>query len=263
MDVVTSPEIGHDLINIFDVCYRHEAFTDQHRHVILQRRGRLSNSLQQVSRPEYRPTNVALTAHASQPRRYMKPTVRAIKSSSAIHHSDYSNPLGGFQTNSSPLMGPASMRHLIKSSTQNYSLNTEFNENNSKASGMQPNSTYLTNHQHPTLVRKPSINPYGENDSQKNKLCKTFSEPYTMVSFNDHLSPSAVYRNASNSTPYSQQQFPVRIRLPPSVTQQTNSFPSQHQHSNYFGKNFTFVFLIVEKLFSFRRIERERRSRFD
>ena len=229
-----SPELGNKLLGLFDCCYRHEAFTVEQRHLILQWRGRLSNSLQKLGKIEFKAIH-SVSSHPLQPRRSMKTPVRNIKSNSILYHGNNptsSIPLAQYISepqNKYSLMDSNTIRRPGKSSTANFPTGSEADENNKNNSrfcpaftAMVPNSqrgtgAYLAeNHHREALSRKPSMYPYVESDPNRAKLCKTLSEP-NQIRFHKpsqmNSSPlSSINTHPNNyrmmiSTPYSQQQF--------------------------------------------------------
>lgn len=249
-----SPELGNKLLGLFDCCYRHEAFTVEQRHLILQWRGRLSNSLQKLGKIEFKAIS-SVSSHPVPPRRSTKPPVRGVKSSSAVYPSNNpttSNPLTHYISDHQSkysLMDSSTIRRPGKPPVSNHPSSLEAEENNKNNSRYPPTFTsmvsnsqrgtgaYLADHQHQALVRKPSMHPYVENNANKTKLCKTFSEPNKIRFHNPsqiNSLPLSTMNSQSNhyrmmiSTPYSQQQFLTSSPI-------AKPYATAHQ-SDYYGR---------------------------
>ncbi len=233
----SSPEICYSFVLLVDRCYRNEAFiADQaHVHLLLKWRRRLSNLLQPLGKIDYKPNQIT-------PRRSIKPSVRPIKSYS--NYSSNSIPLSKY--NSEPhnnnLIESNLIRRPIKSPTLNYPTNEESTDSNLQtsfssiiSSPQRNNGAYLANNQHQTLTRKASIDPYGEtntnNNNNRTKLCKTFSDPNrvrfqnpTQMNYmKSSIRPQQQSLFRMISTPYSQQQRQYVSRSPPTSTMDTLS----------------------------------------
>jgi len=248
----SSSDICNSLLGLFDRCYRHEAFTNTQRHLVLQWRGRLSNMLQSLGKIEYKTIQSAFS-HTSPARRMTRPFMRPMKSLSTQHHSNYSTQLTKY--NSEPqhnnLMDLNLIRRPNKSPTQIYPTKEDSNDINLQTSfscltstPQRNNGAYLANNQHQTLTRKASIDPYGE--TNKTKLCKTSSDPSRIRFSNPNhmqLSPMRSHQSQKQnlfhmiSKPYSHQQ-----RQPPTSMIDSSTSPIEEcypddERSNYYGKH--------------------------
>ncbi|CAF3737782.1 unnamed protein product [Rotaria sp. Silwood1] len=100
----------------------------------------------------------------------------------------------------------------------NYIKTTPSNTNNN-------NNTYLSTNQHQLLTRKKSIDPYGEiNSNDKTKLCKTYSDPNKIRSYNTKQTSSSSSQQSTYGmtlTPYSSQKY--LINTPISTTINSNN----------------------------------------
>ena len=256
----SSSEICNNLLGLFDRCYKHDAFTVDQRYHLLQWRGRLSNMLQSLGKIEYK-TIQSVYSHPAQQRRMTKPSVRPVKSSTGAYYSNYSsNPVPLSKFSSEPqnnnLLEPSLIRRPTKSPTLIYPTNEESIETNLQTSfscitstPQRNNGAYLANNQHQVLTRKASIDPYGEaNKNDRNKLCKTFSDPNKIrfanpTQINQMKSHQIQQQNLFRmiSTPYSQQQRQFISRSPPSSNLDTSTSPikkcySDNERSDYYGK---------------------------
>ncbi|CAF0991050.1 unnamed protein product [Rotaria magnacalcarata] len=263
----SSPDIGNSLLGLFDRCYKHEAFTDDQRHVLLQWRGRLSNMLQSLGRIEYKTIQHALS-HLSQPRRTGKAHLRNFRSSTGIFNSNHSSnsiPLSKFT--SEPQNNNFNESNLIqrpnRSPTQIYPTHEEQTQAYLQASFSCLTSTpqnndgaYYVNNHRQALTRKASINPYDEsNTNNRIKLCKTFSDPnrirfYNPTQMNHMLLPASTSQPVQQpnrfrmiSTPYSQQQIQFISRSPPTTgTMDVPPSPikkcfTENERSDYYGNH--------------------------
>ena len=261
----TPSDICNSLLGLFDRCYKHEAFIDAQRHVLLQWRGRLSAMLQTLGKIEFK--KIQSTYNHTQQRRDGKLSVRPTKSTIGLYHASYSSnsiPLAKF--NSEPqnnsLMDPGFPQRLNRSPTQMYPTVEEPHDSNSlqtafanlTSTPQRNNGAYLANNQHQTLIRKASIGPYGEASSHdKPKLCKTVSDPNRARFYNPsqvpnmQLSSMRAHQAPQHSlfqmisTPYSQQQRAFVSRSPPTSTTDTSTSPIKEcfpddERSDYYGK---------------------------
>lgn len=219
-------------MTLLDTAYRLEAFTDQHRHSILQWRGRVSLSLQSVNRNEFR-SNLAtnLTSSLSM-RRSNKSSVRPTKSSSATyngHHStnSTSNGVDPMDSSSAKTDGIFLRANFKSSTTIDEKTENHFTQFNLRPIGSQSG----TNNEHQKLSRKPSIHNPNEYSSTKTKLCKTSSEPFPGFSNEITMRQNPVQRvYLSNSNHNSSTSYRTNI-MGPLV------FPSKpNDRSNFFGK---------------------------
>ncbi|CAF3195656.1 unnamed protein product [Rotaria socialis] len=237
----SSSDIGNSLLGLFDRCYKHKAFTDDQRHVLLQWRGSLSSMLQSLGRIEYKTIQHALS-HASEPRRTGKARLKNFRSSTGIFNSNHSSnsiPLSKFT--SEPRNNNFNESNLIqrpnRSPAQIYPTHEEQNQAYLQTSFSCLTSTpqnndgaYYVNNHRQALTRKASINPYDEsNTNNRTKLCKTFSDPsrirfYNPTHVNHMLLQASTCQPAQQqnlfrmiSTPYSQQQIQFISRSPPTT----------------------------------------------
>ncbi|CAF3134917.1 unnamed protein product [Rotaria sp. Silwood2] len=265
----SSPDISNSLLGLFDRCYRHEAFTDDQRHILLQWRRRLSNTLQSLGKIEYKTIQSAFI-HSSQQRRTGKPPIRPVKSATNTYYPNNILNSIPLSKNKSEPQNNNNNNHFIesnliqrpnKSPTLIYPTNEESNDiylqtsfTGITSTPQRNNGAYLANNQHQVLTRKASINPYDEINSNNNKtkLCQTFSDP-SRKRFNNstqinHMQISSSSIQQQNlfritSTPYSQQQRHFISRSPPtSTTMDISSSPikkcySDNETSNYYGNN--------------------------
>ncbi|CAF1158366.1 unnamed protein product [Rotaria sordida] len=260
----SSPDISNSLLGLFDRCYRHEAFTDDQRHILLQWRRRLSNTLQSLGKIEYKTIQSAFI-HTSQQRRPGKPPIRPVKSSTNTYYPNHSISLVKNKSepqNNNNFIESNLIQRPNKSPTLIYTTNEDTNDMYLQTSftgitstPQRNNGAYLANNQHQALTRKASINPYDEtNTNNKTKLCKTFSDPNRIRFFNttqiNHMQLSSSQSNQQQnlfpmtSTPYSQQQRHFISRSPPTSTTMdiTSSSPikkcySDNERPNYYGNN--------------------------
>ncbi|CAF1021410.1 unnamed protein product [Adineta steineri] len=262
LTTTSPPDICNSLLGLFDRCYKHEAFIDNQRVIVLQWRGRLSAMLQSLGKIEYK-TIQSTFSHTPQ-RRSIKSSIRPMKSSLGLYHSNHStNSVPLMKFNSEPqhnsLMNSNLIRRPNKSPINIYSTTEETNEVTSiqtsfsciTSTPQRNNGAYLVNNQHQALTRKASIDPYSDNNSNnKTKLCKTISDPSKIRFYNptqmNHMQFSSIRSQQQNlfptfSTPYSQQtQFPARS--PPTTTTDTSTSSikecySDNEHSDFYGNN--------------------------
>ncbi|UJR15208.1 hypothetical protein I4U23_002167 [Adineta vaga] len=262
----TSSDISNNLLGLFDRCYRHEAFIDNQRYLLLQWRGRLSSMLQSTGKIEFK--KIQSVHSYTQQRREGKPPIRPMKSTSVLYHQNYSSPSVSLaKYNSEPqnnsLMELNFSRRPNKSPTYMHPTEEESNDSTNfqtSFSGLtstpqRNNGAYLANNQHQALSRKASIDPHGEtNTHSRTKLCKTFSDPNRIRFYNpsqlSHIQSSSSIRPQQTpptglfqmiSTPYSQQQQRQFIsRSPPSSINDTSASPLQEcypddEQSDYYG----------------------------
>jgi hypothetical protein len=257
-------------LSLVDRCYRNEAFTTDQVHLLLKWRRRLSNLLQSLGQIDCKPNQPTFV----QQRRSIKSSVRPMKSSSSIYHSNYpSNSTGLSKYNSEPqnnsLIEPNLIRRPTRSPTLIYPTNEESNDLNIQTSFSSVTSNpqrhdgaYLANNQHQALTRKASIDPYGEaNRNNRNKLCKTFSDP-NKIRFQNPNTQMNHIRSQQNlirmiSTPYSQQQRQFTSRSPPTSTMETLSVSpikkcySENERSDYYGKKHDDLYLSQPLIITF------------
>lgn len=258
----TSPEVGNSLIGLFDRCYKHEAFTNDQRNVLLQWRGRLANLLQSLGRFEYKTVQSTLN-HSSSQRRPGKQPVRNTKSSIVSYYTNHSsNSIQLSKFKSEPQTNNYSDANLLHRQNRSpptvvYANNDELNDSFGQTSfncltSTPQNSTgaYVIPQQRQPLTRKQSINPYDEtNTNAKTKLCKTYSDPNRVRFFNStqinnmQLSASQQQQNLFRiiSSPYSQQRNYVSRSPPTSNTIEIPSSPikkcfSDTERLAYYGK---------------------------
>jgi hypothetical protein len=228
--------------------------------------------LQKLGKTDYK-TIQSASSHPLPPRRgSMKPPIKNSKSSSATYHPNYlSSSISLGKYNSEPQNNNSMESNIIrrptKSPTLVYPTTEESNETNNYHSSFNPMTStpqrnhgdYLANNQHQTLTRKASIDPYGEtnNNHDKNKLCKTFSDPNKIRFFNSTHNNMQLASTRSQqhqqqqqqqqqslfrmiSTPYSQQQRQFISRSPPTSTIDSSSpikkCYSDNEGSAYCGK---------------------------
>ncbi|CAF4806796.1 unnamed protein product, partial [Rotaria sp. Silwood1] len=273
----SSPDLSNNLLGLFDRCYRHEAFTNDQRHILLQWRRRLSNTLQSLGKIEYKTIQSSFIHTPQQRRTNGKPPIRPIKSATNTYYTNnslntiplvknksepYNNNTNNHFNESNLIQRPNKSPTLIYSTNDdikdNY-LQTTFTGINSTSLQRHNGGTYLANQQHQVLTRKPSINPYDEintnnhhNNNNKTKLCQTFSEPNKIHFHNsrqsNHIQLSSQQQNLFpiTSTPYSQQQQHRHFisRSPPisNTIDIVSSSPikkcySDNERSNYYENN--------------------------
>ncbi|CAF1082259.1 unnamed protein product [Rotaria sp. Silwood1] len=272
----SSPDLSNNLLGLFDRCYRHEAFTNDQRHILLQWRRRLSNTLQSLGKIEYKTIQSSFIHTPQQRRTNGKPPIRPIKSATNTYYTNNSlNTIPLVKNKSEPYNNTNNhfnesnlIQRPNKSPTLIYSTNDDIKDNylqttftgiNSTSLQRHNGGTYLANQQHQVLTRKPSINPYDEintnnhhNNNNKTKLCQTFSEPNKIHFHNsrqsNHIQLSSQQQNLFpiTSTPYSQQQQHRHFisRSPPisNTIDIVSSSPikkcySDNERSNYYENN--------------------------
>lgn len=201
----SSGEFCQNFLYIIDRFYRVEAFDGDQVLRLLNWRRRLTQLSKNSMKNEHKSTPL-VPSHSFQSRRSFKSSPKSTKNSYPVSLTKFNSE----PQHNNTLFDSVSHRRSIKSPSvihptheepTNYSINT--------------NGAYLANHQHQTLTRKQSIDPYSENHSStRTKLCQTYSDP-----------------NRMRSMPYSYQQPKSTLTVPVPIIRKSHSDNEQYENN--------------------------------
>ena len=258
----SAPDIGNTLLGLFDLCYKHDAFTDEQRHQLLKWRGRISNMLQSMGRIEYKAIQSSHMCSSPQ-RRIAKPLVRHIKSTSAAYHTNYSPNFNAFSKQKSDLTNNSSLEsNPTRSSTkQSMIIPRTFGETNDHrfppsfgfiTSTPQRNNTGRPpNQECRLLTRTSSSNCYDETHARTRMMLGRTSSDLNRTYFNNAIHTQLASAESQMiqqqnlfhliSRPYSHQQEQFISPPTPASTMDISASSiktcqTENERSNYYGK---------------------------